>query len=243
MSTTPNIAEMAALIADPSRSAMLLALLGGQTLLASELALQARITPQTASTHLAKLVEGRLLTVQARGRHRYFRLSSAEVAHVLESLITIAPPVKVRSLRQSDQTKALHCARTCYDHIAGEVGVAVAETMVQRQWLVLGEKEFTVTAAGRVGLLALGIDVAGLSLGRRPLAKPCLDWSERRYHVAGVLGASLAELFFSRGWIVRLPATRAIRVTNLGTAGFGQYFYLPSEKLNRCRLEPHPSNG
>lgn len=233
MSTTPNIAEMAALIADPSRSAMLLALLGGQTLLASELARQARITPQTASTHLAKLVEGRLLTVQSRGRHRYFRLSSAEVAHVIESLITIAPPVKVRSLRQSDQTKALHGARTCYDHIAGEMGVAVAESMVNRQWLVLGEKEFTVTAAGRVGLLALGIDVAGLSRGRRALAKPCLDWSERRYHVAGVLGASLAELFFSRGWIERLPATRAIRVTNLGTAGFAQYFDLPSEKLNR----------
>ncbi len=152
---------MAALIADPPRSAMLLALLGGQTLLAGELARQARITPQTASTHLAKLVDGGLLSLLSRGRHRYFRLASADVAHVLESLITIAPPVKVRSLRQSAQTKALHSARTCYDHLAGEVGVAMTEKMVERQWLAMGEKQFTVTTAGRVALLELGIDVAG----------------------------------------------------------------------------------
>ncbi len=227
----PDISDVAALIADPSRASMLMVLLGGQTLLASELARIAGITPQTASSHLAKMVDRHLLTVESRGRHRYFRLASPEVAHALESLTTIAAPLKVRSLRQSDQAKALRFARSCYDHLAGEVGVAVTTKLMKRQWLILEEGNFTITDVGISGFADLGVNMLDLSSRRRAVARPCLDWSERRHHVAGSLGAALATRFFDLEWIRRTPSTRAVTITAKGSAGLRQYFGIQVEDL------------
>jgi DNA-binding transcriptional ArsR family regulator len=219
LNASPNISDVAALIADPSRAAILMTLLGGQTLLASELARIAVVTPQTASFHLTKMVDGGLLVSESHGRNRYFRLASPEIAHVLEALAIVAKPAQVRSLRQSDQTRALRFARTCYDHLAGEVGVAVTSRMLALGWLIPDDREFKVTDQGAIGLLAMGVDVAGLRVGRRAFARQCLDWSERRYHAAGVLGAAITTRFFELGWIERIPGIRAVAVTESGAEG------------------------
>lgn len=220
MDSNPNIAEVASLIGDPSRAAMLLNLLGGKALPASELARAARVTPQTASSHLSKMVEGGLLLHEAHGRHRYFRLASAEVGQALEVLNAIAPPQPVRSLRESEQSKALHFARTCYDHIAGEVGVALTDRMLELDVLEEGEgRDFVITAHGRKWCGEFGIDLGSIRKGRRHFARQCLDWSERRHHMAGALGAALTSRLFDLGWIGRIPGGRAIRVTESGFQG------------------------
>lgn len=231
MNGTPNISEVAALIADPSRGTMLTTLLGGQTLLASELARIARVTPQTASAHLAKMVNGGLILSESHGRNRYFRLASPEVANVLEALSIVAKPTKVRSLRQSEQTKALHFARTCYDHLAGEVGVALTSKMLEFDWLMCEGKNFAITDRGADGLLAIGVDMRRIPTGRRALARQCLDWSERRYHVAGLLGAAITNRFFELGWIEQKASTRAIEVTKAGAQGLSKNFDIRVDAL------------
>lgn len=172
---TPNIVEVASLIGDESRAAMLMCLLGGKALPASELARAARITLQTASSHLAKMVEGGLLVHESYGRHRYYRLASAEVAQALEALAAIAPPKPVRSLRESDQSKALHFARTCYDHIAGEVGVALTVRMLELDLIREEERDFVVTDNGAKWFRDFGIDLEGMRRGRRHFARQCLE--------------------------------------------------------------------
>lgn len=233
MNTNPNIANVATLIADSSRSAMLMALLGGQTLLASELARIAGITPQTASAHLAKMVEGGLLGSESHGRNRYFRLTSPEVAHVLEALAIVAKPAKVRSLRQSDETKALHFARTCYDHMAGEVGVTITSRMLELGWIAPDGRDFIVTGSGSDGLLTIGVNASDLNGRRRIFARQCLDWSERRYHLAGALGAAITTRFFDLGWIQRKPGTRAIMVTESGAGGLLKTFGMRIAELRK----------
>jgi DNA-binding transcriptional ArsR family regulator len=227
MNLNPNISKVASLIAEPSRAAILTGLLDGRTLLASELARIARVTPQTASSHLSKLVEGGLLSVESRGRHRYYRLASPEVAYVLEAISTIAPPIKIQSLRESDQTKALHYARTCYDHIAGEIGVALTRVFIDLGWIVPQDREYTVTSLGMDGFQSFGIDVSRLHKGRRIFARQCLDWSERRHHIAGVLGTAITSRLFELGWIVRMPTTRALVVTEEGHRGLLDRFNIP----------------
>ncbi|MED4911543.1 helix-turn-helix domain-containing protein [Brevibacillus centrosporus] len=224
MSSVPNIGEVASLIGEPSRVAMLLSLLGGKSLPASELARAARITPQTASSHLAKLVEGGLLVNESYGRHRYYRLTNAEVAHALEALLAIATPRPIRSLRESDQVRAMRFARTCYDHLAGEVGVALTDQLLSLQMIKEADQEFVLTETGRQKLQSLGVDVEFSPKSRRRFARPCLDWSERRHHLAGVLGASLTNRLFDLGWIERLPEGRAIRLTPAGIAGLYEQF-------------------
>lgn len=224
MSSVPNIGEVASLIGEPSRVAMLLSLLGGKSLPASELARAARITPQTASSHLAKLVEGGLLVNESYGRHRYYRLANAEVAHALEALLAIATPKPIRSLRESDQVRAMRFARTCYDHLAGEVGVALTDQLLSLQMIEEADQEFVLTEAGRHKLKSLGVDVEFSPKSRRRFARPCLDWSERRHHLAGVLGASLTNRLFDLGWIERLPEGRAVRLTPAGITGLYEQF-------------------
>ncbi|WP_301169640.1 ArsR/SmtB family transcription factor [Brevibacillus nitrificans] len=224
MSSVPNIGEVASLIGEPSRVAMLLSLLGGKSLPASELARAARITPQTASSHLSKLVEGGLLVNESYGRHRYYRLANAEVAHALEALLAIATPRPIRSLRESDQVRAMRFARTCYDHLAGEVGVALTDQLLSLQMIEEADQEFVLTEAGRQKLQSLGVDVEFSPKSRRRFARPCLDWSERRHHLAGVLGASLTNRLFDLGWIERLPEGRAVRLTPAGIAGLYEQF-------------------
>ena len=218
--TTPNITQVASLIGDPSRAAMLMNLLGGRALPASELARAAHVTPQTASSHLAKMMEGGLVIHESHGRHRYYRLASAEVGQALEALNAIAPAKPVRSLRDSDQSKALRFARTCYDHVAGEVGVAFSNKMLNLGLIAENGRDFLVTSDGAKWLRDFGVDLHGLGQGRRQFARQCLDWSERRYHIAGALGAAVTNRLFELEWITRIPGGRALRVTSSGFQGF-----------------------
>ncbi|QQE79805.1 helix-turn-helix transcriptional regulator [Alicyclobacillus sp. SO9] len=219
MKASPNIVAVASLIGDPSRAAMLMNLLGGKALPASELARAARIKPQTASSHLSKLVNGGLLVQESYGRHRYYRLANAEAAEALETLNAIAPEKPIQSLRESYEAKALHFARTCYDHVAGELGVALTDKMLELGLVVEVGKDFQVTARGADRIEAFGIDLKEVKKTRRHFARRCLDWSERRHHMAGALGAAIANRMFELGWIARVPAGRALRVTDEGYAG------------------------
>ncbi len=220
----PNIVEVSSLIGDPSRAAILLSLLDGRALPASELAHRARISPQTASSHLSKLVNGGLLVVEVHGRHRYYRLRNSEVAQVLEGLLSIAPPPQIRSLRQSDEMRLLRHARTCYDHLAGEIGVKLTESMLKRGLLEADGKEYALTASGADTLASIGVVASSLKRGRRAFARPCLDWTERRHHLAGALGAAVTARMFELGWLKRSSSSRAVTVTDAGRAGLYQTF-------------------
>ncbi len=205
---------------------MLDALSGKHSLPAGELARRAAITPQTASAHLGKLVDGGLLVLIREGRHRYYQLASAEVAHALEALSVIAPPAKVYSLRESLAAERLRFARTCYDHLAGKLGVQLTQILQDTGVLHLEEQERScrVTEEGERFLTEFGIDLESLRGLRRAFALPCLDWSERRYHLAGALGAAFAERLFLLGWIERQSASRAVRLTESGQSGFTETF-------------------
>ncbi len=219
MTPEPDLSRVAGLIGDPSRAAILTALLGGEALPASELAYRARIAPATASAHLMRLVEGGLLAVTTSGRHRYYRIASADVARVLEALAVISAPPKVRDRRASEEMEVLRAARTCYDHLAGQLGVAIAQALLDRGLLAQDGDEYRLTEAGSVWLAQLGVTEADLKRGRRKLAHPCIDWSERRDHVGGVVGAALAARLLALGWVERVPHSRAVRLTDIGREG------------------------
>lgn len=226
MNTSPDIAAVASLIGDSSRITMLLSLLGGKAMPASELARAARITPQTASSHLSKLVEGGLLVHESYGRHRYYRLANADVAHALEALNAIALPKPVRSLRESEQVKAIRFARTCYDHLAGEVGVALTDRLLAMGLLEESGQDYVLNEEGKKKLRSLGVELEPRSKSRRSYARPCLDWSERRHHLAGSLGAALTQRLFELGWIERYVDHRGVRITEAGVKGFFDEFGL-----------------
>jgi len=220
MSADADVAAAASLLADPTRAAFLLSLSEVDGLPATELASRARVPASTASGHLAKLVGAGLVVVERQGRHRYFRLADPAVARALEALAVIAPERPAGSLREATVGEAVREARTCYDHLAGRLGVAVADALVRDG--VLQARDGNYVVADRSTLDSLGIDVDELARGRRLLARPCLDWSERRYHVAGALGAALAGRLLELGWIERLPGSRAVRVTSAGRAALAR---------------------
>lgn len=222
----PDLKEIACLIGDPSRLAMLLHLLGGKALPAGELARSARISPQTASTHLAKMVNGGLLIQESFGRHKYFRLASSEVGHALEALHMIAPSRPVHSFRESNDVHALQFARTCYDHLAGKIGVALTDRLLEMNFIEKSGKEFTLSAAGKARLRDFGVEVEPNQKSRRCFASQCLDWSERRCHLAGSLGTSLTRRLFELKWLERLPNNRAVRITDAGIKGLCEEFGL-----------------
>jgi DNA-binding transcriptional ArsR family regulator len=226
MKTEVNIAAIAELIADPSRARMLDALLGKQALPAGELAYRAGISAQTASSHLAKLVAGGLLVLAIQGRHRYYALASAEVAHALEVLATLAPPVPIRTLRESLAVERLRFARTCYDHLAGKLGVELTQVLVDSHLLTIGDQSYGVTKEGSCFFASFGLDLEKIQQQRRSFARQCLDWSERRYHLAGGLGTALVEQLFQQGWIQRVSSSRAVHVTDRGREGFQKEFGL-----------------
>jgi DNA-binding transcriptional ArsR family regulator len=219
-----GIAPAAALMADPARAAMLLALLDGRPLAASELSRLAAVSPPTASAHLAKLLDGGLVTVVRQGRHRYYRLAGHQVAEAIEALSQIARPAPVRSLRQSRRAAALAEARTCYDHLAGRLGVALTEALVARNHIALSEDGGMVTPSGEDLFRSFGFEVRSKSPSRRPFCRPCLDWSERRPHLAGALGAAIAARCFELDWIARIRDTRAVLITQKGRRGFADTF-------------------
>lgn len=227
----PNVTEAAQLIGDPSRLAMLMSLLDGKALPASDLARAARISPQTASSHLAKLVEGGLLLHERYGRHKYFRLTNHEVAHALESLLAISPPKPIRSLRESDELNHLRHARICYDHLAGKIGVALTDRLVDMRLLEESGKDYVLSSEGKEKLQNWGVKVDAIPKKSRHYARQCLDWSERRHHLAGSLGSAITTRLFELKWIERLPNGRAVRVTNEGSQGLLSEFGLHESTL------------
>lgn len=230
MNVTPNIAEAARLITDPSRAAMLTALLDDRFYTASELAGFAGVKQQTASFHLAKLADADMVVSQKQGRHRYYRLKHSETARILETLLLAAPPGEIRSFRQSAEDRAIRKARTCYDHLAGTLGVKLAEQLVSMNFLKENEEAFTVTEKGESCFKELGIDVREVKRKRRSFCHRCLDWSERRYHLAGALGSALLDAFIRMGWIERRPLSRAVSITPKGEKEFERVFHISIKK-------------
>ncbi|KAB1073970.1 ArsR/SmtB family transcription factor [Methylobacterium planeticum] len=226
MTSAATLSGTAALIGDPARANILTALLDGRALTATELAHVAGVTAQTASGHLGKLVEGRLLGVAVQGRHRYFRLASPEVARMLETILVVAAarPEAATPRATPRVSPALREARTCYDHLAGRLGVAIADALVSRGLIVLGEEAGEATEAGRDWLARFGVPVAPADGTRRIFCRPCLDWSERRPHLAGRLGAALCRRCDELGWIERARDARVVTVTETGRSGFADIF-------------------
>jgi DNA-binding transcriptional ArsR family regulator len=217
MSQLPSVAGVASLIADPARAAMLIALVDGRALPAGELAYAAGVTAQTASSHLAKLLDGGMLSVESEGRHRYYRLAGAHVAQALEQLATIRPAEPVKRKALTPQGRELRFARCCYDHLAGQLGVAATRALQERAFIVATEdKKFEVTPAGANWFSELGVDVATLKPTRRGLARQCLDWTERAHHMAGPLGAAFLTTLCDAGWVRRSRQSRAVHLTPKG---------------------------
>ena len=223
MTNGPYIAEAASLIGDPARANMLAALVGGHAMTATELGLSAGVAASTASGHLAKLLEGRLVSVTSTGRHRYFRLASPGVARVLEDLMALATDGPPRHRPKSRCDDAMARARTCYDHLAGKLGVALADSMMSRDLIVLSDDGGLITDAGGHFLSDLGVELQTKKV-RRTLCRPCLDWSERRWHVGGAVGAALADRCFALGWTERRSDSRAITITAAGERAFDELF-------------------
>jgi DNA-binding transcriptional ArsR family regulator len=208
------------------RGTMLLALLGGRPLTAGELAGRAGISASLASSHLSKLLDGGLVTVTQSGRERHYRLAGPHVAEVMEAMLTIAPGRAAATLRESARGEALRGARTCYDHLAGALGVALTESLASHHVIEPGDGAYSLTASGERRLASLGIDAAALREERRAFARPCLDWTVRRPHLAGSLGAAIARHALGQTWLRPLPGTRALRVTDQGRRGFLEEFGL-----------------
>ena len=221
-----DLAPVAALIADPSRAAMLDALSGGEAFTAGELARIARIAPSTATEHLARLEDGGLVASVRQGRARYVRLAGPDVARALEALALIAPPKRTDGLRAWRHGEDLRAARSCYDHLAGVAGVALADALVQRRLLEPGDGAFAITRTGERELTGFGLDLDGLRRARRATARACVDWSERRPHVAGALGAALLSELLDRRWLRRRSDGRALTLTAAGAAGLEATFGL-----------------
>jgi DNA-binding transcriptional ArsR family regulator len=226
-----RISAVASLIADEHRSQLLLAMLSGQPQTGSALADAAGISRSLASAHLKKLVAGGLVQAQAQGRQRLYSIASTLVADMLEQLILLAPPAEVRSLRQASRANSLRWARMCYDHLAGTVGVAVTGALLGRGLIREQDGSYLLTRSGATGLRDFGIEAGQLERGGRPLLRPCLDWSERRHHLAGSLGAALTSELLRRRWLRGQEASRIVTVTAAGRTGLHEWLGLDLTQL------------
>jgi DNA-binding transcriptional ArsR family regulator len=259
MAGDADISVPAALLSNPSRARVLLALVDGRALPASVLAAEAGVAPSTASEHLAKLCEAGFLVSEIQGRHRYYRIGSARVVAVVEALAGLAPSVPIRSLRQGTRANALRRGRLCYDHLAGRVGVELMRAMLDHGVLTGGDGthepesaptdrlsapghdvDYRLTDSGADLLTALGVDIPGLYGGRRPLIRYCLDWTEQRHHLAGALGAAVTESLLQNAWLVRTPQPRTVRVTDAGATGLAEMFGMPPESYEISQTNGSP---
>ncbi|WP_119169306.1 ArsR/SmtB family transcription factor [Algihabitans albus] len=222
----PDIAYIASLIGDPARANILTALLGGLSLTASELAVEAGVTKQTCSSHLARLQEASLIAVETQGRHRYHRLADSGVAALLENLMGVAAARRPSRVRPGPKEPALRQARVCYDHLAGDLGVALFDALVRDGVLAVERSQPRLTVRGEAEMLDFGIDLAALGKLRRPLCRSCLDWSARRSHLAGALGAALLQRLFDVGWARRVEGTRVVDFTPPGRQALKKRFAL-----------------
>jgi len=238
-----DLAALGALLAEPARAKILLALDDGRALAASVLAAEAGVSPSTASSHLARLLDGGLLDVHVQGRHRYYRLAGGHVGELIEALARLAPRTPVRSLREDTRAHALRAARTCYDHLAGHLGVELFAAFIDRGWVVGGDGRhrlegggedrlsspgkdlsYRLTGAGCGGFATLGVTLPEPdSDGMLPL-RYCVDWTEQRHHLSGIAGSALATRLLQLGWVRRLPRGRAVRVTAAGASELRERF-------------------
>jgi DNA-binding transcriptional ArsR family regulator len=231
-----NMVEVAALVGDTARATMLAALMGGPSLTATELAYAASISRSTASGHLSKLVAAGLLAVTRQRRFAYYRIASPLVARMLESIKAVAaietPP---RHRPRSACDDAICFARSCYDHLAGQCGVAVTDALIRRGHVVLSDDGGEVTASGEKFLCTFGVDIAPPAGSRRMFCQPCLDWSERRYHLKGVVGSAILDRLLALGWFKRERDSRALRLTPLGRSGLAEVFGIEIGDSGRAR--------
>lgn len=220
----PDISAIAALLGDPARANMMSALMGGCALTAGELAREAGVTAQTASSHLAKLTEGGLVTPRRQGRHAYYALAGEEVAELMETLAGLAARSGALRFQPGPREPALRAARVCYDHLAGALGVAMLDSLVARDLVEDRAGALSLSAEGGVFMRAFGIEPDGLARNGRPLCKACLDWSVRRSHLGGALGKALLSQIYARGWARRLEGCRVVAFSAPGLASFRQAF-------------------
>jgi DNA-binding transcriptional ArsR family regulator len=227
-----DVVQLAKLLADPARAAMVWTLIDGTSRPAGELAFAANVSPQSASAHLAKLVAGGLLHSEAQGRHRYFRIAGADAADLIERLASFSAKAGVRAPPHPPLARAMPAqflqARTCYDHLAGELAVRLLDAMLQAKWLVCAEEVFEATALGRRRFDALGVEVGVKSGSRRAYARSCIDLTQRRPHLSGALGAALLSCFVREGWVLRAPQSRVVSVTPKGWSALHQSFGISS---------------
>jgi DNA-binding transcriptional ArsR family regulator len=230
MSEILDMAAIAALVGDPARANILVALLDGRALTASELAYAAHVTPQTASGHLGKLASARLITAAQQGRHRYYRLAGRHVAAMLESISTVAAiaPPRLRPIRIDEHMRD---ARMCYDHLAGRLGVTLADALCEHRHIELSDEGGAVTPSGEAFFARFGVDLAPSRQSRRVFCRPCLDWSERRPHIAGAVGAAIAQRLMDLRWIARKRDSRALTITPVGWRSI--------ERTFGCSLHDH----
>ena len=226
MKDGPDIARIGALMGDPARANILSALLSGKALTATELATEAGITGQTASSHLKKLMEGGLLTQAKQGRHRYFTLAGPEVGAVLEAVMGLAARKGHLRTRTGPRDPQMRAARVCYDHLAGDMAVRIFDSLQKRGFLTVSSDTggLALTTDGTGFVESIGIDLDALTASRRPLCRACLDWSERRNHLAGSLGAALLTRFTDSGWLRREPSSRIVHVSPIGEAELKKLF-------------------
>jgi len=230
------IAEIAALIGDPARANIVLALMGGQALTAGELARAGGVTPQTASGHLARMTDANLVAVEKQGRHRYFRLASPQVAHAMQSLMVVSVSGPARHHPIGPRDEALRVARTCYDHIAGRLAIAMVDALQAGGLVALSDDAAIITEDGEKFFEKFGLVLDGKS--KRPLCRTCLDWSERRPHLAGRLGAAIFDRMVERRWVRRKLGSRALDVTVEGQKGLVGVFALPADWMAGSATEP-----
>jgi DNA-binding transcriptional ArsR family regulator len=230
MSEVLDIAAVAALVGDPARANILCALMDGRALTASELAYAAHVTPQTASGHLGKLARARLIVPAQQGRHRYFKLAGRHIAAMLESISAVAAiaPPRLRPIRIDDTMRQ---ARMCYDHVAGQLGVVMADALREHGHVEFADDGGVVTPSGEAFFAKFGVDLSDSRQSRRVFCRPCIDWSERRAHLAGAVGAALANRLMELRWIARKRDTRALTITPIGWANI--------ERTFGCSLHDH----
>ncbi len=225
MESAVQIAKVAALLGEPARAAMLWLLIDGRARPAGELAFAADVSAQSASGHLSKLVDAGLLLVENQGRHRYYRLASHSVALALESLAAVAPRPPARPMPASKGTPpALRFARTCYDHLAGELGVGLLAQIEKKGMLMCNDRNFELSPRGEKAFAQLGVDLDAVRGAKRQFACGCLDWSERRFHLGGALGAALLQRMLDRRWLLRGRQARVLQLTPDGRAGLKELF-------------------
>ncbi len=224
MKNGPDIAAVGALVGDPARANMLTSLMSGQALTATELAREAGIAAATASGHLAKLLEGGLLLVERQGRHRYYRIAGPDAATAIEALMGLVEHAGHRRVRAGPKDLEMREARVCYDHLAGARGVALFARMTSLNLVVLHDGSITMTQKGEQQFRRFGIDIVALKAAKRPVCRTCLDWGERRTHLAGSLGTMLLDRFFENTWMHRLEGSRVVKFTPSGEAAFATLF-------------------